>query len=230
MRTRRQFSSPFNWCDKRCEVCPLHTSCPVNVRAEQRRWAHTARGEDPDAPAVARADLVHELTRAIQMVQQDAQKNGIDLDAPAIETPISLSSARLERSGRAFVEAVCKTTFPDDCAVDDDDGVVMQAVRLAAKVARISSYDGPEDLVWYEDGVPNLMLIERLLSSVHASIEPMRARLAETDLTRLQSTEQELRRNLGELLRSIPVRARRTLSRMVQDGRAPSPFCVTETA
>jgi hypothetical protein len=199
----------------------------VHVRSEQRRWKHTARGEDPDDPEIVCADMVCALTRAMQGLKQEALERGIDLEAPVPDVPISLCAHRLERSGQAFVEAVCRTDFPRDCAVDDDDGLMMQAMRLAAKVARITSYDGPEDLVWYEDGVPNLMLIEHLLRSVHASIDAVRTRLGEGDLARLQTCERELRRNLDDLLRAIPSRARKTLSRMVEQGRAPSPFCVT---
>jgi hypothetical protein len=56
------FSAPFNWCDRKCERCPVAPECPVHRRELQNRWVRTARGVNPDDLQVAIEDGVHEMS------------------------------------------------------------------------------------------------------------------------------------------------------------------------
>ena len=86
------FSTPFNWCDRRCERCLLADQCPLYLRDRQRRWVHEARGEDPDAMSVIMSDVEDEL--ALELA----------LGHPPLEGDIVCNRSPL-RAGRSFVSA-----------------------------------------------------------------------------------------------------------------------------
>ncbi len=230
MDTSDGFSPPSNWCDGHCEVCPLDGDCRVRVRMAQRRWVHSARGEDPDDPAVVWADVVRDLNRAIGLVQDIAREEGICLDEPQPDLPVSLASKRRYRSGLRLFQAMCHLDRCEDADTQALADVALgNAATLLTKVGRIAAYDEPDDPVWFADAVPNLMLIEHLLGSVESSLEAMRPRLRRADQDRLDRARADLRRDLDGHLLAIPRRARTMLSVLVGEGRAPSPFCTVGT-
>src|SRR5687768_7286215 len=101
---RDVFSAPFNWCDRRCERCPLAGECPIQRRELQRRWVHEARGRDPDDPAVIAEDMQETLESTVRMVEEIAAEEGIDLTAPLPARPIVLDARRLERASVTVVK------------------------------------------------------------------------------------------------------------------------------
>jgi hypothetical protein len=89
-----QEDSPFiagiyNYCDRWCERCQFTDRCEVYAR-EQRQWErHLLRGENPDDPEVFMQDLHETLDETVQMLEQIAAEEGVDLDSlpPPPEPP-----------------------------------------------------------------------------------------------------------------------------------------------
>jgi hypothetical protein len=169
------FSRPFNWCDRRCERCPLADECPVNRRELQRRWVHEARREDHDSMAVAVSDVEEELSRALALAREIASEEGIDLNAPLPPVPISLEAVKLRRAGLDLAIALHAALdlqgaeLPPATSPAVDDAFTASAT-LAAKCARIGGYLAERnDDTWTADAVPNLLLMERLRASCRTS-------------------------------------------------------------
>lgn len=76
----------YNYCDRWCERCPQTARC-LNFQMERAR--HDRRGRpvpyDPDN-AEFWAELGHSFALALHLVQQEAKKQGLDLDSPEIRT------------------------------------------------------------------------------------------------------------------------------------------------
>jgi hypothetical protein len=87
---REAFSAPYNWCDRRCERCPLAEDCPVHRKALQREWVHEARGSDPDDIRVILDDIAQIFERVIIEVTDFAKKEGIKWTSPSQPSPSSL--------------------------------------------------------------------------------------------------------------------------------------------
>jgi len=229
MSDTEQFSSPHNWCDRSCEACLLSRTCIVSLRSAQRAWVHEARGEDPDDMSVVMTDVLRDLQNAVQLLQEAAVEHGIDLNEPVPEEPINLASERLGRSGLDLVKLInsaaqgCETEYQQSA-----EQAIGHAATLAAKIGRLTAYSGPDDPVWFEDGVPNLMLIEQLLVRVRSSLDAVRPGLQHQQAQAIDSSLQEVSRLLDGHLHSIPPEARALLSSLVRQGKAPSPFCTLE--
>lgn len=220
------FGSPFNWCDRRCERCPISSSCPIWKRERQLEWLHTQRGEDPHDPAVVARDFEAELHLTIRTIEDIAKEEGISLDDVPLpsDEPIALAPRRLDLAGRRFFEAWCETFMEGRAPVTED--AMEAATKLAMKAGRLSSYDGPDDPVWSMDAVPNLLLVERLLPLVNEAVAQASGYLEAESLSRLEHAEAELHREFTRLLAEVQSESREGLQRLVQEGRAPSPFCV----
>ncbi len=231
------FSTPFNWCDRRCERCPLADECTVNRREQQRRWVHEARGEDPDSLAVALSDVKDELARALVMAREIAIEKGPDPDAPLPPMPISLDEVKLQRAGlelavalRAALDAQhagLATTLP--AAIVDD--AMTASATLGAKCARIVSYLAERHGdTWTADAVPNLLLMERLRVQLDDALTSIEAGLGALRLEEVRAAKRDLDRILDPLFASIHPGLRRLLEGLVARGAAPSPFSILEPA
>jgi len=222
---RQVFSAPFNWCDRRCERCPLASGCPVQRREQQLRWVHEARGEDPDDPAVMLEDASEMLESALRMVLEIAQAEGIDLDAPLPPRPTVLAAKRLERSAMALVRCVAQVVDRGDAqAGDSTRGLLALTSTLAAKVGRIAGQLdlGADDETWARDAAPNLLLIDRLRAELARKLA-----LLPQDGARdagLQRALRELDRDLEPLIRDVGAETRDLLAALEARGAAPSPF------
>ena len=219
--TASGFGEPSNWCDRRCERCPLADGCALHLRERQRRWVHEARGQDPDDPAVGMDDLVNDLERALELLREAAQEEGLDPDDVSMpESPVVLDAVRLQKLGTLIA-----------AALHDEDAVRAVATTLAIKSARISSYltlreepGSNADAGWYDDVAPNLLLIERLRGEVagwlevHPELPLEDARQALVDLDRI----------VDPLLARVDAAARARLAGLIERRGAPSPFCVTD--
>ena len=219
--TASGFGEPSNWCDRRCERCPLADGCALHLRERQRRWVHEARGQDPDDPAVGMDDLVNDLERALELLREAAQEEGLDPDDVSMpESPVVLDAVRLQKLGTLIA-----------AALHDEDAVRAVATTVAIKTARISSYltlreepGSNADAGWDDDVAPNLLLIERLRGEVagwlevHPELPLEDARQALVDLDRI----------VDPLLARVDAAARARLAGLIERRGAPSPFCVTD--
>lgn len=232
------FTDAYNWCDSRCERCPLRPNCPVAIREAQRRWVHQARGEDPDDWAVVMKDVGEELERAMKLLVEMAERDGVDLSDESDEPPASLASRRLSQSGLDFVVAVRDALAaigdePTEREVDEGAELVLLSAIIARKTARLANAFEPdpqpleEREVWRCDWVPNVLLITRELGTARAAVR----RFFEAAELRasVEAPLDVIERMLAPLVARIPPEARTTLETMLAEGTAPSPFSTVES-
>jgi len=196
------FGEPFNWCDRRCERCPLTSTCTLHKRELQRNWVHTARGEDPNDWDVISADMNEDLARTERMLAEVAREEGIDLAAPREPTVASLDEARLRKATLTIV------------------GAHPSALCFTQKCHRVVGAQPADRDLWTFDVVPNLFVIERLRDELapelESTTEEVRAAMAAVE------------RVLAPLFAAIEPDARRALEELVAARAAPSPFCRSE--
>jgi hypothetical protein len=220
------FSAPSNWCDRRCERCPLAAECPVARRESQRRWAHEARGRDPDNPAIIMQDTRESLEFALRLVREVAEAEGIDLNAPRPPRPIVLDARRLQRAAMTLARCVADAKHAADPQPGSDvaelsrltNTLVMKAARIAG---HLDDQAEDEDETWAHDAAPNLLLLDRLKGDIRREL----ARIASDELAaRIANALAELDRILGPLIEEIGEPARAVLQALEARGAAPSPF------
>lgn len=215
------FCSPFNWCDRGCERCPLAGECPVRQKGLQRRLAHEAAGVDPDDPEVWMDDIVDGLTETVGMLEQIAREEGVDLDAPIPPpTVISLDAKRLHRARNALV-----MSLRDDAPARERFGSIV--MTIAMKTARLEGAleDGQKTSsdVWLGSIVPNLLLLEILKTQLLHDLAD-----DATQYVALDRALTELYRIIDPLIADVGAEPRAVLAAMVARRMAPSPFCVVE--
>lgn len=195
-----ELGAPYNWCDRRCERCPLATSCAVAA--------------DP------RRDLTEILQEALATAEAICREEGIDPDRPVARSPPSVERLTLEHAGRAWARA-----FADlEHHVAD---VPWRMIFVAGKVARLAgAAEDYDDDLWTMDAIPNLLVLEHVLEGVRADVD--RAAAAPARLVGgFRERDAALRSLLAPLFATITVVDRAMLSALAAHGRAPSPFATT---
>jgi hypothetical protein len=223
------FSAPFNWCDGRCERCPLTLDCPVQRRLEQKRWVHEARGENGDGVDVILNDVADDMASAIEVLRTVADEQGIDLSVPLRHAPIVLDEVRLRNAGVELSVALHALVHSPEYtkhsrAVDD---AVSSGITLTSKAARIGAYlAAPSADTWGIDAVPNLLLVER----VRARLTDALCHLDYEDfdkptLATIRKALGDINRVLDPLIVGVGSAPRAILEALTARGAAPSPFC-----
>ncbi len=133
------FSAPFNWCDRRCERCPLSRDCLVWRAESQRRWVHAAHGGDPDDWDVVVEDVAEDMRAALGKLLDIAAAEGIDLDTPLPPAPIVLDAVKLRRAGTVLATSIAELGDSVAPAAKRDE-LVRSATVLGLKATRIASY------------------------------------------------------------------------------------------
>ncbi len=195
-------------------------------RENQRRWAHEARGRDPDDPAIIMQDTRESLEFALRLVQEVAEAEGIDLNAPRQPRPIVLDARRLQRAALTLARCVADAKHADGPTPGDDTAelsrltntVVMKAARIAG---HLEDQAEDEDETWPHDVAPNLLLLDRLKADMRREL----ARVASDQLAaRIAKALAELDRILDPLIEEIGAPVRAVLLALEARGAAPSPF------
>ena len=158
------WSTPHNWCDRRCDRCRLALDCEVNLACIRRRAEHEVRGEDPDSPETMAEDLQHTLESAVHMVEQLAREAEIDLSEPLPLPPVAGGAVCVQRAGEQVLRALAKLQAPlagaSEAQADAAEETIAQWSLLVAKAARIFSYTLEFDPdTWAQDAEPNLLLM-----------------------------------------------------------------------
>lgn len=213
------FSSTHNWCDRRCEHCPITEDCSLFRREQGQRWAHEARGVDPDAPETMAADWAASLETVKRLLDEDLAEAGIDLRArPPVAPLVRLDGPRLQAVSLELARLVAKDPAPLRAAVTL---LVMKVARIAGLLSRVPL---PEDVLatdedassWLTDGAPNLFLLELVRRDV-AGLLGERGNLEGLSLlTKLD--------HMLDPLTALFAPYRPVLDAMIREGKAPSPF------
>lgn len=248
------FSKPYNWCDRRCERCPLHDRCQLVLREKQLRWQDEARGIDPDAPGREWVHLATELERALKLAEDAAREEGIDLDAPVPPQVVDLKAERLQRAAMRVVVCLKIEDHDDVARIDALHEAVMLTMKLTAKLARVGGYMREGSGVWSFDGEPNLLLVEHVAADLRRELErlqlapdspvaapalmlPARAQAqakaralagAQAQAAAALEALDALDALLAPLLADLSAAARTELAALIDAGEAPSPFCVRD--
>lgn len=181
-------------------------------------------------------DVEKDLERAMKMLAEHAEREGIDLsDLDSMDVPpMPIAALRLQRTGMSYSLATKRALeqLPDELPPDEDaqlDELIHQSTVIARKCARLGGYvdrtggpiDDPE--VWILDAVPNLLLMEIVLQRARAAVDAL---LSGELASGFHALHADLDRSLAPLYAAIPKSARDELAARVAKNDAPSPFCV----
>lgn len=222
---------PYNWCDRRCERCPLSDRCAVTLRERERREAARRRGDDPDDPEVVARDITADLEQAMEMLVQAADEDGIDIDELDLDAPLppeSPAQRSLAQRGMAF--AVAARELLQGHADEAVREARQCAFLIAGKTGRISMYVTPqwqldeERLALTCDAMPNIILVEHLLGVVAEGLAVLGERADPGALVRFEEARAELATALLPLSAAVDDEVREALRDLAAAGRAPSPY------
>lgn len=133
---RRVWSTPHNWCDRRCERCPVASDCDVHRSEITRRAEYEARGENPNNPTAVAEDVLQSLQSAVGMLEQMAREAGIDIDEQLPQPPVSLNTARVQRAGKEVLRALTQLRVPVDLASEVLAHAAYETVELGRSWSR----------------------------------------------------------------------------------------------
>jgi hypothetical protein len=206
---------PWNWCDRRCERCPLALECTVNLRVEEQKRQLLERGADPDDPNAMLVVVAESLREAVQLVTAG-------VEPPEEE---ELETAELYEAALRYARAV------DDLCEEGEDALVDEVrlitVILVAKTARlIDALPLQRHAIARDDTVLTLLLISQLEKQAAALAMAVGAEWQVSHMMGYRRARRDLRRVLDVHLEAIGRSEREAVERMVAAGRAPSPFCL----
>jgi hypothetical protein len=213
---------PWNWCDRRCERCPLAFDCAVNLRVEERKREAVKNGLDPDDPNVVMSMVRESFREAIEILKAEVP------DTEREPEPRSSEGSELYEAGLRYLKAIDSVC---EDATDAELGLASEArligMILVGKTARL--LDGlpiARDSIMREDTVLTLLLIGHLERQAAAMVMAIGAERT-SRLFGYQRARRDLRRLLDVHLSGIERGEREAVERMTAAGRAPSPFCTT---
>lgn len=201
----------------------MASRCAVNVKIESRRAELVERGEDPDDPAVIAGEVARDMAEMMDMLQQDAEERGIDLDDVAVAPPVATAAQRLlEDRGHGFAIRAMELLR------DGGEADAVAAMVVGAKVTRIAG--GVSDSWELDDestdSSANLIMIEQLLAEVAAAVDRLGARAEPDRLADYERARDELLEALRPLFAAVDPAVRSAIADLTAAGRAPSPHCV----
>jgi hypothetical protein len=140
-------SSPYNYCDYRCEQCEERDHCRVYKEDHERLLDHYVKGEDPHDPEIFASDLKEIFEKTTKMLSEIAQEKGIDLDpVPEEEVPridphdyiIYRLAHEYCRQSHMLIKSLQKDGIPEPIESEYSDFVWYHTL-LPAKVGRLVS-------------------------------------------------------------------------------------------
>jgi hypothetical protein len=199
MRSTLELAAPHNWCDRRCERCPLSTSCPI--------------------PGLAERAFDAILGDAVERLEAICRERG---SAPTTALPSpppkSLDAHVHGEAGDSWAAAFAAL----EPTVTD---AVSRSLFVTGKVARIAFVgDLGDDELWSREVVPNLVVLERVLETAGAEVERVRSRLPAQARVRFDEADALLRGLLSPLIGASSPQDRAVFAALAAAGRAPSPL------
>ena len=207
-------SPPYNWCDGRCARCPLVERCPVG---------ETLISGDPEESRAAALAAAHALNACHADAFDIDEDASMDIDLP----PEPPAAARLRQACRDY--GMSLLAAHDVLAAGAGDPALSElrgdAMLVTVKGARVASYLSPDgtldDDAAIRDGMPNLLLIDRIMNAVDRRIAASSPLPASASFL---AARDDLRAQLAPLLRTVPSPVRDELYARTLARAAPSPF------
>jgi hypothetical protein len=215
-----------SWCDSACDRCPLLRECRVGQAVTRRREGLQAQ-DDPD---VLLADLTRDLNRALVMLEEICEEEGVDCGcAEPIPTPPLVGQAQelgidLVRAASELTEAAVRTGRIDEAT---SARLVGNTTLLAVKVARVAwSFSDPVLDPDRGDVVqPILLLVERASAEVRRDGRALAPFVPALLTARFAAAHGAMVDLVTPWIARVDPAARRELQARIAAGCAPSPFC-----
>lgn len=215
-----------SWCDSACDRCPLLPDCRVG-QAVTRRREHRQLEDGPDEVI---AEVTRDLKRALVMLEDACEEEGIDLDdlqpppIPPLVTRAQQLGADLVRAAADLTEAAVRTGRIDEAT---SARLVGNTTLIAVKVARVAwslSETGlPPDPC--ESVEPILLLVERASAEVRRDGRALVPFVPALLLARFAAAHGAMIDLVTPWIARVDPAARRELNARIAAGCAPSPFC-----
>jgi hypothetical protein len=215
--------APFNWCDRRCERCPLADECVIATADAERRSAHESVGIDPDAPEVMQADVLRTLERALALVTEAARSQGLDPEQILAEPPPEPSETATQRRELAIRLAQQIYLACTGLGSEVASRAIERSTVVAMKVARIAEADAAE-VASNIDAAANLMVLLRLEAELRSALSAVEIGCLERE--EIERLRAGLCLALAPLWAAIPPHVIEQIDLLIRTDRAPSPFCV----
>jgi hypothetical protein len=230
MSTREEFSPPHNWCDSRCQRCPIG-DCPVRLRLVQHDWGHQMRAEAPHDEDVRIEDVLQDFRKAMNKITDIAVQVGSGHDAPERRPRfVSLDAQRLSDVACRFFAAVhdavkVSVSSGSDPAITRVHQVLRLISLVRIKAARLAEHRTDlKDDGWEPDALPNLLLLDATERQLRQPLQTLQGAVPGEAWALAEGCRIELQHVLSEQLAGR-VDAQRLMSRLIRQRRAPSPFC-----
>lgn len=230
---RDRWTEPMNFCDRRCEQCPLAGECPVPARLRERRSASPTR--EPESPGElfeVLEELDRDLGEAHEMLTKIIAELGDDFDDQT-PPPTAIDEMRLRRASDVVSEALGELRHAEDltggaltAALSDTLNLWLTLAPKAARIVGLSA--DRRDALWLRDAIPNLFVVQLLRPAFDDSVTRLEAALdGSRSLSDVQSGLAAFDRILQPLFDLIEAEDRSLLEAAVRLRLAPSPFCIS---
>jgi len=223
---RQEFASPHKWCDSRCQRCPIG-DCPVRLGVLQHDWGAQLRAEAPASPALRVEDVLRDFLRVMQGVANsgDSEDAGREIE-PGCRTSLRATRHLSEVACRFFAAVVdAMKASGGRHAARESDEVLTLASLLRIKAARLDACG--DEVGWELEVLPNLLLMGTTARDLEGPLQSLLEEVPKEARQRLDACYGELRDAVAEVLTDATT-AHELLARMIEQRRAPSPFCTVQ--
>lgn len=140
-------SSPYNYCDYRCECCNEKDNCRVYKDNEERVLQHYLKGEDPYDPEIFLSDLHNIFAKTKSIIKDMAKKQGTDIDVSSDEEvpDVNLEEYTIYciaheyfKEASSFIKELQASGIPNSIKEDFSD-LIWYHTLIAAKSGRLVS-------------------------------------------------------------------------------------------
>lgn len=170
MNKEEFISGIYNYCDRWCERCRFRNKCSLFDKEQRRLAEHESKGEDPYDWNVVLEDIKEEFEETFRLLQEAAEKQGIDLDDLPDEEeempdpgnhPMVMAASGYSKDASHFLKALRDTIQKEGVDLSKRVEYMPTAEHDKETLMRVvSSYD---TIMWYHTLIP--VKIRRALQS-----------------------------------------------------------------
>ncbi len=233
-------SAPYNWCDARCERCPLG-DCRFREAAVDGR--ELAGAPDELDAILDQIGVDRVLGDAGELLRLGIRRPAADPREPTLPPAAADEASELEtltckglvRAATRYVEEVRQArliflperSLPAEVALEHAVLLFVTIGRFAGDVT-VGEALADDALDGCHHNAANLLLLDQLDRQTAAALQ--QAAVADEGVDRalepFWAARRALRRQLDPWLGQVPGELQRRIGELVAAGRAPSPFCV----
>lgn len=199
---------PYNYCDYRCERCEHRAECKVYKQDEERSLAHRLKGEDPYDMKIVMQDVEADLKQAMDMLRQQAEEMGIDLDEISDEEsemppdpeeyPLYRQSHEFTLNAHQFLRKLREVRSANPVLEEEIGNLAWHHTVVSAKLARAYSGRGLDDELETEDAYRSAQVALRSISLCQTALKTMLNETPEflNDILELLGMAKEIREGI----------------------------------